>query len=220
MKKLLFLFLIAVSLYSCTQQDWFDMSDTASDQVLDQTLVDSTETTNNIQFDESGNIIPDFIPALQPFVNEGCQTAWDNLSAIIDTTGQVIYFITLPDYTPDTTDYDKSRFTFLYQAQNPWYQSSWDDGTEEPYALIASAGWYTLPIDDYGNMTCQGLQEIRIWVLDELTGTWYMNSQICWAALLCNGQSDCDQGWTFDQIEYTPYESGYVHMVNGPISGY
>jgi hypothetical protein len=69
-------------------------------------------------------------------------------------------------------------------------------------------------------MTCQGLQEIRIWVLDELTGTWYMNSQVCWAAVLCNGQGDCDQGYNFDQIEYTPYESGYIYIQPNPITNY
>ena len=217
MKKMFYVFATLILFVSCSQSNFFDeIMDGVNEQSLDQTLVESTETTNNIQFDENGNLIPDFVPALQPFVNEGCQTAWDNLSAIVDTTGQVIYFTNLPDYTTNPTDYDKDRFTFIFQAQNPWYGQF--DG-EEPYAQIASPSWYTLPIDDYGNMTCEGLQEIRIWVLDELTGTWYMNSQVCWAALLCNGQTECNQGWSFDQIEYTPYTSGYIHQVDGPISG-
>ena len=95
MKNKFLIFLISFSIIGCTQQDWSDIFDNASNQILEQTLLDSTETTNNLIFDESGNLVPDFIPALQPFVNEGCQTAWDNLSAIIDTTGEVIYFINL-----------------------------------------------------------------------------------------------------------------------------
>ena len=219
MKKILVYFTVLTLISSCTPLEWDDMIENANNQIIDQTLVDTIPPIleQNILHDENGNIIPDFVPALQPFVNEGCNTAWDNLSAIVNPDGSLTYFINLPDWTADSTDYDKSRFTFIFQAQNPWFGVF--EG-EEPYAQIASAGWYTLPIDDYGNMTCEGLQEIRIWVLDELTGQWYMNSQVCWAALLCNGQGSCDQGWTFDQIEYTPYESGYVHMVDGPISGF
>jgi hypothetical protein len=166
-------------------------------------------------YDENGQLIPDLVPAIQPFVNEGCNTAWDNLTAIVNPDGTLTYFIDLPDYTPDPTDYDKGRFTFIYQAQNPWFGVFPE---EEPYAQIAGAGWYMLPIDDYGSMTCQGLQEIRTWVLDELTGQWYMNSQVCWAAFLCKGQSDCDQPWSFDQIEFTSYQSGYVHLSDVPIN--
>jgi hypothetical protein len=219
MKKILVYFTVLTLISSCTPLEWDDMIENANNQIIDQTLVDTIPPIleQNILHDENGNIIPDFVPALQPFVNEGCNTAWDNLSAIVNPDGSLTYFINLPDWTADSTDYDKSRFTFIFQAQNPWFGVF--EG-EEPYAQIASAGWYTLPIDDYGNMTCEGLQEIRIWVLDELTGQWYMNSQVCWAALLCNGQGSCDQGWTFDQIEYTPYESGYVHTVDGPISGF
>jgi hypothetical protein len=215
MKKILII-IIAFLFIGCTPEFWNDTIDNAADQALDQTLVEDVVpiNTDEILYDENGNIIPDFIPALQPFVNEGCNTAWDNLSAIVNEDGSLSYFINLPDYTPDSTDYDKSRFTFIYQVQNPWYGLYPE---ENPYTML-QVNWYTLPIDDYGNLTCQGLQEIRIWVLDELTGRWYMNSQIVWAAVLCNGQGDCDQGWTFDQIEYTPYQSGYVHLVDGTIN--
>lgn len=215
MKKALIL-LIPLFIIGCTPESWDDLINNASDQALDQTLVEEVEPINQDQilYDENGNIIPDFIPALQPFVNEGCQTAWDNLSAIVNEDGSVTYFINLPDYTPDSTDYDKSRFTFIYQVQNPWYGVYPE---ENPYTML-QVNWYTLPIDDYGNLTCEGLQEIRIWVLDELTGRWYMNSQVVWAAVLCNGQTECNQGWSFDQIEYTPYESGYVHLVDGSIN--
>jgi hypothetical protein len=211
----LFLFLLS----GCTPEFWTDSINQASEQALDQTLVEQTTSINqqNILYDGNNNIIPDFVPALQPFINEGCQTAWDNLSAIVQPDGQVTYFYTLPDYTPDPTDYDKDRFTFIFQAQNPWYGLY--EG-ENPYSPIASPGWYTVPVDDYGNMTCEGLQEIRIWVLDELTNTWYMNSQVCWAALLCNGQTECNQGWTFDQIEYTQYESGYNFLSPNEYSEY
>jgi hypothetical protein len=221
MKKLSTLLIIFTLLFSaCTPIQWDEFVDNAADQALDQTLVDTVPTIlppNEILYDANGNTIPDFVPALQPFVNEGCNTAWDNLSGIVNPDGSVTYFTWLPAYTADSTDYDKSRFTFIYQAKNPWFGIFEE---EAPYAQIASPGWYTLPIDDYGNMTCEGLQEIRIWVLDELTGTWYMNSQVCWAAVLCNGQTECNQGYTFDQIEYTPYETGYVHKVEGPISSY
>ncbi len=208
--------IISILFIGCTPEFWNDAIDNAADQALDQTLVDEVDpiNTDEILYDENGNTIPNFIPALQPFVNEGCQTAWDNLSAIVNENGSITYFINLPDYTPDSTDYDKSRFTFIYQVQNPWYGVYPD---ENPYTML-QVNWYTLPIDDYGNLTCQGLQEIRIWVLDELTGRWYMNSQVVWAAFLCNGQTDCNQGWSFDQIEYTPYESGYVHLVDGSIN--
>jgi hypothetical protein len=215
MKKIL-IAIIPLLFIGCTPEFWDDAIDNAADQALDQTLVDEVDpiNTDEILYDENGNIIPDFIPALQPFVNEGCNTAWDNLSAIVNEDGSLSYFINLPDYTPDSTDYDKSRFTFIYQVQNPWYGIYPE---ENPYTML-QVNWYTLPIDDYGTLTCQGLQEIRIWVLDELTGRWYMNSQVVWAAVLCNGQTDCDQGWSFDQIEYTPYESGYIHLVDGSIN--
>lgn len=210
MKGPLLVVFLYLALVSCNPE-YMMLPDSPSEFEIDQSLVQ----TQTVLYDDWGNPIPDFIPALQPFVNEGCNTDWDNLSAIIEPDGSIIYFMSLPDYTPDSTDYDKSRFTFIYQAQNPWYGSFAD---EEPYAQIAGAGWYMLPIDDYGSMTCVGLQEIRIWVLDELTGTWFMNSQVCWAGYLCNGQADCDQGWTFDQIEYTPYNSGYLHRVDGQIT--
>lgn len=157
---------------------------------------------------------PDFVPALQPFVNEGCNTSWANASAIVGDG--IIYFEDLPDWTPDENDYDKSRFTFIFQARNPWYGVF--EG-ENPYTYLQT-GWYTLPIDDYGSLTCEGVQEVRIWVLDERTGNWYMNSQNCWAAVLCNGQTECTQGLTFDQIEYADYTSGYHYLHEGPITEY
>lgn len=208
MKNLLLL--MVVLLVGCTPEMMM-MPNQPSDFEINQNYVQT-----NVQiYDEWGNVIPDFVPALQPFVNEGCNTAWDNLSAIVNEDGTLTYFVDLPDWTADTTDYDKDRFTFIYQAQNPWFGVYPE---EEPYAQIAGSGWYPLPVDDYGSMTCIGLQEIRIWVLDELTGTWFMNSQVCWAGWLCNGQEDCNQGWSFDQIEYPTYESGYIHLSNTPIS--
>lgn len=216
MKKLLLTISVLIFLFSCTPESINDMIDNASNQIIDQTIVEEVPPINQqeILYDGSGNLIPDFIPALQPFVNEGCNTAWNNLSAIVNPDGSITYFTNLPDYTSDPFDYDKSRFTFIYQVQNPWYGIYPE---ENPYTML-QVNWYTLPIDDYGSLTCQGLQEVRTWVLDELTNKWYMNSQIVWAAVLCNGQGDCDQGWTFDQIEYTPYQSGYVHLVDGTIN--
>lgn len=208
MKKIYLLLMIFLS--SCTPE--FMMVPSMPDG---NELVQQNQILDPL-YDENGNLIPDFVPALQSFVNEGCQTAWDNLSAIVNPDGSLTYFINLPDYTPDSTDYDKGRFTFIYQSRNPWYGIY--EG-EAPYSQMAGASWYMLPIDDYGNLTCQGLQEIRIWVVDELTGQWYMNSQVCWAAFLCNDQADCTQGWSFDQIEYTPYTGGYLHAVQGPVTG-
>lgn len=204
------IFFLIMILASCTTEMMMLPSE-SSDFEIEQSFV----VQNEVLYDENGNAIPDFIPALQPFVNEGCNTAWDNLSAIVNPDGTLTYFTSLPDYTPEPNDLDKDRFTFIYQAQNPYYGMFED---EMPYAQIAGAGWYMLPIDDYGSMTCNGLQEIRIWVLDELTGTWFMNSQVCWAGYLCNGQGDCNQDWSFDQIEYTTYDSGYIHLSTTSIS--
>lgn len=158
--------------------------------------------------------VVDFIPAVQPFVNEGCNTRWDNLSAIVDQNGEITYFTELPDYTPDVNDLDKNRFQFIYQVRNPWYGIFEE---EEIYAHLQT-GWYMLPISDYGNLTCEGLQEIRIWVKDKRTGAWYMNSQICWVAVLCQNQTECDYGYTFDQIEFVDYQSGFLYLTEGPIS--
>lgn len=205
-----FLLIISVLFVSCSQDFWMEPAAPSSFEV-------SESQVNTLLYNEDGQLLLDFVPAVQPFVNEGCNTAWDNLSAIINPDGSLVYFINLPAYTESPTDLDKARFTFIYQARNPWFGMFPE---EEPYAQIAGAGWYMLPIDDYGSMTCQGLQEIRTWVLDELTGQWYMNSQICWAAFLCKGQSECNQGWSFDQIEFTPYEPGYVHMSTVPINNY
>lgn len=206
MRSILFVLLITIS--SCTPE-YLMMPSSPSEFEITQSQV------STLLYNEEGQLLLDFIPALQPFVNEGCQTSWDNLSAIVNPDGSLTYFINLPDYTEDSTDLDKGRFTFIYQARNPWFGIFPE---EEPYAQIAGAGWYMLPIDDYGSMTCQGLQEIRTWVLDEVTNQWYMNSQVCWAGFLCEGQSECDQGWTFDQIEYTGYQPGYTHISNIPIN--
>ncbi len=217
MQKLSTLFLVLI-LASCTPLEWDDAINNANDQIIDQILVENTPPIlpQNIQYDENGNVIPDFVPAVQPFVNEACNTAWDNLSAIVEPNGSVIYFINLPDYTADSTDYDKDRFTFIYQVKNPWFGQFPE---EEPYTML-QVNWYMLPIDDYGSLTCSGLQEIRIWVYDELTNRYFMNSQVVWAAVLCNGQGDCTQDYTFDQIEYTPYQSGYQHLQAGSIVNY
>lgn len=224
MKKVLLL--LTVFLASCTPSSMM-LPDFASDFEIEQSTQPQPNLMNEVLYDENGNVIPDFVPALQPFVNEGCNTAWDNLSAIIEPDGTIIYFTNLPDYTPDSTDYDKSRFTFIYQARNPWFGMFPE---EEPYAAIAGPGWYTLPVDDYGSMTCIGVQEIRIWVLDGLTGVWYMNSQVCWAGWLCSGQEDCDQYIIYDnegnaiqditQIEYTTYDSGHIYLQPGIITNY
>lgn len=205
MKKLFLSFLL---LSGCTPE-YLMMPELPNEYEVNQSQV------NTLLYNENGQLLLDFIPMLQSFVNEGCQTAWDNLSAIVNPDGSLTYFINLPDYTPDSTDLDKGRFTFLYQVQNPWYNIY---PGEAPYTLLAGASWYTLPVDDYGNLTCQGLQEIRIWVVDELTGAWYVNSQVCWAGFLCEGQEPCDQGWTFDQIEDPNYTPGYLHLSPIPIT--
>jgi hypothetical protein len=209
------IFILAILFASCTPQTWLEGN--VPQQITNQNTVEQVVPMQqqDILYDEYGNMIVDFVPALQPFVNEGCNTAWNNLSAIVMPEGQVVYFISLPDYTADTTDLDKDRFTFIYQVQNPFYNVF---PNENPYTML-QVNWYTLPIDDYGSLTCEGLQEIRTWVLDELTGRWYMNSQICWAALLCNGQTSCtDNGWNIGDVEYTPYQSGYIHLMETNIT--
>lgn len=171
----------------------------------------------NAQYTEDGLYLPDFIPALQPFVNEGCNTAWDNISGLYLEDGSFVYFKDLPDYTEDPTDFDKSRFTFIFQCQNPWHGIF--EG-EEPYTHLAGAGWYTIPISHYGSNVCEGLQEIRTWVLDEVTGRWYFTTQVCWVALLCAGQGECGQGHSFSDITYIPYTNTYTHLSENPISNH
>jgi hypothetical protein len=168
----------------------------------------------DIRYDSLGRIIPDFVPALQPYLHEACETAWDNVSGIVNPDGTITYFVDLPDYTEDSLDYDKNRFEFAIQSKNPWYGQFGDSAL---YTLM-QVGWYTLPVDDYGNLTCSGLQEIRLWVRDRVTGQQYFNSQVCYAVVLCNGQGECNQGYTFDQIEYSPYDPGYMYAVDFPYS--
>jgi hypothetical protein len=194
--------LMLILFVSCNPEQMM-MPSMADDYEMQQNQV------NTLLYNEEGQLLLDFIPAIQPFVNEGCNTAWDNLSAIINPDGSLTYFNSLPNYTASPNDLDKGRFTFIYQCRNPYFGIF--EG-EEQYSQIGSSGWMMLPIDDYGSMTCNGLQEIRTWVLDELTGQWYMNSQVCWAGYLCNGQGDCNQGWSFDEIEFTTYQEGYLHL--------
>jgi hypothetical protein len=213
MKKMFYVFATLILFVSCSQSNFFDeiIHDVNNEAMIEQTSIQS-----NVQYDENGNEILDIIPTVQPFINEGCQTAWDNLSAIVNSNGQITYMYLLPDYTPTSNDLDKQRFQFFYQVQNQWFGLF--DG-EEPYTLLGSPTFQLMAIDTYGDQVCQGLQEIRIWVHDELTDKWYMNSQVVLASFLCGGQMDCGQGWEFDDLEYTPYTSGYLFMVDGPISG-
>jgi hypothetical protein len=227
MKKLVvLLFAISILSVSCTQQTWSDLfgvNDTnVTPPVTDTTATATTfsDTTVTLvqtaQYDSAGHLIPDFVPALQPYLHEACETAWDNVSAIINTDGSITYFTDLPDWTPDSTDYDKDRFQFIIQCKNPWYGVY--EG-EAPYTMM-QVGWYTLPVDDYGTLTCSGLQEIRLWVHDKVTGADYFNSQVCYAVVLCNGQAECNQGYTFDQIEFTPYDGGYQFLTTTHYSEY
>lgn len=224
MKKLLFLTLTLLTLVSCNPDTWIDwpIADptTTSSTTLTDTITSVVDTTTQTQstvlYDSLGHVIPDFVPALQPYLHEACQTAWDNVSAIVNPDGTLTYFTDLPDWTPDPNDYDKDRFQFIIQCKNPWYGVY--EG-ENPYTMM-QVGWYTLPVNDYGTLTCSGLQEIRLWVHDELTGTDYFNSQVCYAVVLCNGQGECNQGYTFDQIEFTPYDPGYNFLSSVNYSEY
>jgi hypothetical protein len=209
--KHLIIFLL-VLLAACTPETWLAEQSFNPHPVLPHTA--STTPVEDLRYDSLGRMIPDFVPALQPYLHEACETAWDNISAIINPDGSITYFTDLPDYTEDSLDYDKNRFEFSIQSLNPWYGQ---DGDSSLYTLM-QVGWYTLPVDDYGNLTCSGLQEIRIWVRDKVTGQWYFNSQVCYAVILCNGQTDCNQGYSYDQIEYTSYEPGYIYSVNYPYS--
>lgn len=199
-------------LAACTPQAWIAGETFNPNPVYP--LTTSQTSLQDIQYDSLGHVIPDFVPALQPYLHEACNTAWDNASAIINPDGTITYFVDLPEYTEDSLDYDKNRFEFSIQCKNPWYGIY--DG-EQPYTLM-QVGWYTLPVNDYGFLTCSGLQEIRLWVRDRVTGQWYFNSQVCYAVILCNGQGECNQGYSYDQIEYSPYDPGYIYAVSGSYS--
>lgn len=88
MKNLLFLLCILFAgclpediLYDTTASDGIDYPD-GGIQFYDPVIL----------YDDNGVQIPDFIPALQSFVNEGCQTAWDNLSGIRTPDGDTFNF--------------------------------------------------------------------------------------------------------------------------------
>lgn len=222
MKKILFILLSVFVMTGCTTDFWDEVVSTVNSNQGGGTPPPGGPggmmPDGNEMYTEDSIEIVDFVPALQPFVNEGCNTAWDNVSGIVRPDGSMIYFMNLPDWTPDSLDYDKDRFMFIFQVRNPYYGVY---PGEAPYKQIASAGWLTMPVDDYGTLTCKGIQEVRTWVMDKVTGRWYMNSQICWAAVLCNGQTPCpDIGYGVEDVEYTPYEFGYFHLMEGSISNY
>ncbi len=156
----------------------------------------------------------DLVPAVNPFINEACATTWDNLTAVVGN-GNPNYFLNWPEWTADPNDVnDKSRYTFFWEVKTP---SDWPEADSLPYTLL-EIGWYLLPISDYGNtgLVCMGLQELRCWIYDEYTQVWYFNSQIVNASVLCDEQEDCNNGFTFDQLEYADYGAGFQYDTISP----
>lgn len=184
--------------YSITMNDWKYMKSRECNKVKSSLKI--------VLYDDQGNEIPDFTPSVQPFLNEACNTAWDNLS-FIRYNNQQFYFTNLPDYTSNINDVDKSRFTFIYQVRSPY--------PDEEY-MILQVGWKMLPVSDYGNLSvvCSGQQELRIIVYDELTNSYFINNQVVRAVVLCNNQEECNQGYEIFDIEYTDNSTNYNFFVN------
>ncbi len=155
----------------------------------------------------------DFVPLANPFITEACNATWDNLSAIVGN-GNPNYFLNWPEWTADTTDYDKNRFQFFWEVKTP---SDWPEADSIPYTLL-EVGYFLLPVSDYGNtgLVCMGLQELRCWVRDNQTGQWYFGSQVVNASVLCNDQGDCFNDFVFNDLDYGSYQSGFLNVSDSP----
>lgn len=141
----------------------------------------------------------DFVPAVQPFINEACMTVHDNLSGVwLD--GELVYWPDIPRYTEDPGDVDQDRFTFFFELIHP------QTGTFQ----LLQVGSYLRPFNDYGDATCYGIQELKIWVLDEVTDQWYFNSQVITDSFLCADQPECDYGYSVFDVEFADYSQNYA----------
>jgi len=192
--------------------DYTDKVVTQSDLAFVMTNT-CNKSTMVIQKDLPANAV-DFVCGVNPFVNESCfQTTWDNLSAVM-IDGLPNYFLNWPEWTADPTDLDKNRFQFFWEVKTP---SDWPEADSIPYTLL-EVGWMLQPINAYGNtgLVCTGLQELRCLVRDNNTGVWYGNSQVCNASVLCDGQSDCGQGYTFEDLQYVDYTAGFMYVIDAP----
>mgnify|MGYP003434922185 FL=1 len=155
----------------------------------------------------------DFVPLANPFITEACNATWDNLSAIVGN-GNPNYFLNWPEWTADTTDYDKNRFQFFWEVKTP---SDWPEADSIPYTLL-EVGYLLQSVSSYGNtgVVCMGLQELRCWVRDNQTGQWYFGSQVVNASVLCNDQGDCFNDFVFNDLDYGSYQSGFLNVSDSP----
>lgn len=188
------------------QKDYTDRIITNSD--LQYVMNNVCRGHNAVNKDLAAGAV-DFVPAVNSFINEGCNTTWDNLSAIVGN-GNPNYFMTWPEWTADTSDYDKNRFAFFWEVKTP---SDWPESDTVPYTLL-EIGYYLLPLASYGNtgMICEGVQELRCWVRDNQTGQWYFNSQNAHAAYLCEVYGSCNNTLTLDDLEYANYQAGFLNV--------
>lgn len=150
--------------------------------------------------------ILDFIPAVNPMINEACNTRWDNLSAIRNEDGSLTYWSSIPDYLPEGIH--KNRFQFFWEVPSPWQGESF---ISEGWAMLDNSS-YLLEITAYGNtgLVCVGVQPLRVWVKDKVTEQWYRNDMVVNASLLCHGQADCNNGYSYFDITYADYTGDYA----------
>lgn len=158
----------------------------------------------------------DIVPAWNSFINEGCNTTWDNLTAI-RVNNSWLWWSQIPEWTADPEDIDRQRFTFFWEVANPYNEI--DPLATDPTRTRLETGWYLLPVSHYGNQgqVCMGTQKLHLLILDELTGTWYRNEMITQASYLCGGQSDCDFGFSVLDVQYANYQTGFLYVVDTPV---
>lgn len=150
----------------------------------------------------------DIVPGWNSFINEACETTWDNLTAI-RVNNQWTFWSQLPEWTADPNDLDKQRFDFFWYVKTP---SDWPEVDSLPYTQL-EIGWYLLPVTDYGNtgLVCEGTQELVCWIKDTNTGAWYKNSLLSQASFLCNDAGPCENEYTVDQVQYANYQPGFLY---------
>ena len=154
----------------------------------------------------------DIVPGWNSFINEACETTWDNLTAV-RVNDAWVYWSQIPVWTPDPNDIDQDRFTFFWEVANPYDEIDWS--ASDTSLTILEVGSYLLPVSDYGNMgqVCEGTQLLKCIIIDEITGVRYENTLISQASLLCGGQGSCDFGYDVTQVQYANYTPGFLYVV-------
>jgi hypothetical protein len=155
----------------------------------------------------NGFLVRDIVPAYQPFLNEACNTAWTNLTAVVNTGVNPSYIQNWPAYTNTVDDVDKSRYTFIAMVDDPYE-------TDPTILAHLQVGWYMLPVDNYGGIVCEGEQVLHCFIFDELTEVWYYNQQVVRAGVLCQAQAICEYGYTVVDVDYVPYTTGYLYLTD------